>query len=86
MKILKLIYATKKLETDLLKITCLHDIEMVVKEKLVDKFRTERARNVYLQIKLIIIFDLPIVKGIPNGETYIHRVSHPENFEGLSLW
>ncbi|TBU08711.1 ATP-dependent RNA helicase [Hamiltosporidium magnivora] len=82
----------KELEADLHETACLHgDIEMAAKEKVVDDFRTAKARVLIStdifsrgmdipQVNLIINFDLPIVKGIPNVETYIHRVGRSGRF------
>ncbi|TBU05278.1 ATP-dependent RNA helicase [Hamiltosporidium magnivora] len=83
----------KELEADLHETACLHgDIEMAAKEKVVDDFRTAKARVLIstdifsrgmdiIQVNLIINFDLPIVKGIPRVETYIHRVGRSGRFD-----
>ncbi|TBU06780.1 ATP-dependent RNA helicase [Hamiltosporidium magnivora] len=82
----------KELEADLHETACLHGyIEMAAKEKVVDDFRTAKARVLIStdifsrgmdipQVNLIINFDLPIVKGIPKVENYIHRVGRSGRF------
>ncbi|TBU06325.1 ATP-dependent RNA helicase [Hamiltosporidium magnivora] len=82
----------KKLEADLHETACLHgDIEMAANEKIVEDFKTAKARVLIStdifsrgmdipQVNLVINFDLPIVKGIPNLETYIHRIGRSGRF------
>ncbi|KAK1347357.1 ATP-dependent RNA helicase [Hamiltosporidium tvaerminnensis] len=83
----------KELGADLHEKACLHgDIKRQHKKKLEHDFRTAKAltlisTNKFLrgmdisQVNLIINFDLPIVKGIPKVETYIHRVGRSGRFD-----
>ncbi|TBT98784.1 putative helicase [Hamiltosporidium magnivora] len=57
-----------------------HDFRTAKAFTLISTNKFSRGMDI-IQVNLIINFDLPIVKGIPRVETYIHRVGRSGRFD-----
>lgn len=85
-------YLKDILERDLHSVSCLHgDLDIRDREKAVSEFKSSETKVLLTtdvfsrgmdipQVNLIVNYDLPIYKGIPSTETYIHRIGRSGRF------
>lgn len=85
-------YLKSILERDLHSVSCLHgDMEIQDREKAVSEFKNSETKVLLTtdvfsrgmdipQVNLIVNYDLPIYRGTPSTETYIHRIGRSGRF------